>query len=112
MSGKTLSTAEAIAHLAQRPTTSAAPAARRQKPAAAAATAATHRPAGNNGDAVWRHKFRVGQTVTLVPNRYGTSRLGGFKVTTLLPQERGINQYRLKSTTDGHERVVSESELS
>lgn len=58
------------------------------------------------------HRYRAGQTVTLVPNRYGAARQGRYEVTRLLPQEHGINQYRLKSVSDGHERVAREDELA
>jgi hypothetical protein len=57
------------------------------------------------------HRYRAGQTVTLAPNRYGPNRHGRFEVTRLLPEEHGINQYRLKSVVDGHERVAREDEL-
>ena len=57
------------------------------------------------------HKFRAGQTVTLLPNRYGADRNGSFEVTRLLPEEHGVNHYRLKSVADGHERVAGEDEL-
>ncbi|HEX4113629.1 MAG TPA: hypothetical protein VH020_13935 [Stellaceae bacterium] len=57
------------------------------------------------------HKFRVGQTVTLLPNHYGSNRHAHFQVVWLLPQEHGNNHYRLKSVTDGHERVATEDEL-
>jgi len=57
------------------------------------------------------HKFRTGQMVTLLPNRYGSDRNGSFEVTRLLPEERGVNHYRLKSAADGHERVAGEDEL-
>ncbi len=58
------------------------------------------------------HRFHAGQTVTLLPNRYGSNRNGSFEVTRLLPAEHGINHYRLKSVADGHERVAAEDELS
>ena len=57
------------------------------------------------------HRYRAGETVTLAPNRYGSNRHGRFEVTRLLPEEHGINQYRLKSVVDGHERVAREDEL-
>ncbi len=110
MSAKTLSPAETIAQLAQRPTVRIAHSTRRRT--AAGADGATIRVSANFADAVWRHKFRVGQTVTLLPNRYGANRLGRFTVTSLLPQEHGINQYRLRSAADGHERVATEEELT
>ena len=114
MSGKViLSPAEAIAHLMQRSSADVSTAAaRRRAPDEDASSAADTRASRNGGYVASRHKFRVGQTVTLVPNRYGANRLGSFKVTFLLPQEHGINQYRLKAASDGHERVATESELS
>jgi hypothetical protein len=57
------------------------------------------------------HKFKAGQSVTVLAARTKTSPSGLFKVVRLLPQERGINNYRIKSTTDGHERVVMEGEI-
>jgi hypothetical protein len=57
------------------------------------------------------HKFRAGQQVTVAPNRHYGQRGGTFKVVRLLPEERGMCQYRVKSVTDGHERVVLEGDL-
>ena len=58
-----------------------------------------------------KHRFKVGDTVRvnhsanphLPPNRY--------RVVRLLPAEGRDHQYRLKSLTDGQERVVRESDL-
>jgi hypothetical protein len=58
------------------------------------------------------HKFKAGQKVTLAPSGYGSNRQTNFQVVRPLPSERGINQYRIKSVVDGHERVALESELS
>ncbi len=59
------------------------------------------------------HKFRTGQKVTLASSRSGPSdRPGTFEVVRLLPEEHGINHYRLKSIVDGHERVATEGELT
>jgi len=55
------------------------------------------------------HKFKVGQLVTLHSQQHGDER---FEVVRLLPAANGDFQYRVKSTRDGHERVVLESELS
>jgi hypothetical protein len=57
------------------------------------------------------HKFRVNQTVELVaPDvKLETRR---FAIVRPLPTEHGVLQYRIKSLTDGHERVVTESELA
>jgi hypothetical protein len=57
------------------------------------------------------HKFRAGQSITILPRAGGTPSRGKFTIVRLLPQERGINQYRIRSTIDGHERVVVESEI-
>ena len=57
------------------------------------------------------HRFKVGQLVTLHSKRHGVW-AEKFEVVKLLPQEGGDFQYRVKSTRDGHERVVLESELS
>lgn len=62
------------------------------------------------------HKYRVGQTVRFVKE----SRSGGlagnpsgnFRVVRLLPDYLGTNQYRIESTSDGHERVVGEGEIA
>jgi hypothetical protein len=57
------------------------------------------------------HKYRAGQTVTMTPNRARAAPRGRFEITRLLPPEQGNYQYRIRSVTDGHERVVLESEL-
>jgi hypothetical protein len=54
------------------------------------------------------HKFHTGQTVTLASNRANQQQ---FKVVKLLPEEHGLNHYRLKSVIDGHERIATEDEL-
>jgi hypothetical protein len=109
---KTLSPAETIAQLAQRRSIRTAQMTRRRALAADASDAVNIRLVGKTPDAVWRHKFRVGQTVTLAPTHYGANRQGSFEVTNLLPQEHGINQYRLRSRADGHDRVANEDELN
>jgi hypothetical protein len=38
-------------------------------------------------------------------------RIGEFEVVRLMPSERGINQYRIRSLVDGHEWMVTEGEL-
>ena len=58
-----------------------------------------------------RHKFKIGQRVTMLPSRFSVNREGAFQIVRLLPVEQGINHYRIKSVSDGHERVVTESEL-
>ena len=59
------------------------------------------------------HKFAVGQTVRVSPDRYpGGASPGNFKIVRLLPEAAGILQYRVKSQLDGHERVVREDQLT
>lgn len=65
------------------------------------------------------HKYRVGQTVRFVKPRrsgvldgIGAIPTGSFRVAGLLPVYLGNNQYRLQSTSDGHQRVVVESEIA
>jgi len=59
-----------------------------------------------------QHKFRVGQQLDLLPS-YGSSnrRAGGCKVVSLLPFEGAKLQYRVQSTLESHQRIVSESDL-
>jgi hypothetical protein len=59
------------------------------------------------------HRYAIGQTVYLTPNRFDRSsaRKGRFRVTGLLPESQGDYQYRIKSASDAHERVAPESEL-
>lgn len=61
------------------------------------------------------HTYRVGQTVRFF-KRSRSSGIGGmptgsFRVVGLLPNYRGNNQYRVQSISDGHQRVVIESEI-
>jgi hypothetical protein len=57
------------------------------------------------------HKFKVGQLVTLHSRRHGVF-AEQFEIMRLLPFAGGDFQYRIRSTRDGHERVVFESDLS
>lgn len=58
------------------------------------------------------HKFAVGQTVLFSPGRTGpAARAVRYKIVRLLPAEHNDHQYRIKSESDGHERVVKESQL-
>lgn len=104
--GKILSRSETIAQLARRSATITVQSGHRRSGAAdnVPLLARTGAPAAV-------HKFRTGQTVTLLPNHYGSNRLARFQVISLLPQEHGANHYRLKSVADGHERVATEDEL-
>jgi hypothetical protein len=58
------------------------------------------------------YRFEAGQTVQLAPSGYVGHVRGSFTVVCQLPEEHGIRQYRVRSVTDGHERVVTEGELT
>jgi len=62
------------------------------------------------------HIYRVGQTVRFVKTTQSRgiagSPSGDFKVIGLMPDYQGNNQYRLQSTSDGHQRVVVEAEIA
>ncbi len=67
---------------------------------------------GWKGVIVPRHRFKVGQTVHLVPNRLERHVPGGaYTIQRALPDEGRDLQYRVKNVQDGHERVVSEAQL-
>ena len=56
------------------------------------------------------HKFKVGQTVGLVPSLRSGAR-GAYQIVSLRPSEDGTKQYRIKSKEEAYERVVTESDL-
>ena len=62
------------------------------------------------------YRYRVGQTVRfiMVSRNSGIGGLpaGDFQVVGLLPNYLGNNQYRVQSNSDGHQRVVIESEIA
>ena len=59
------------------------------------------------------HKFAVGQSVLFSPDRHQQNTVQRrFKVVRLLPEAANVLQYRVKSQSDGHERVVREDQLA
>jgi len=58
------------------------------------------------------HKFKPGQSVEFVASDRRFKPLGVFKIVRVMPSERGIQQYRIKSVMDGHERVAMEGDLA
>jgi hypothetical protein len=59
------------------------------------------------------HKFKVGQSVSFMLGSVGRGGATGiYKVTQLLPAEDDDFQYRIKSASEPHERVVKESQLN
>ena len=58
------------------------------------------------------HKFRIGQSVEYFAGKRFDRLAGGrYTVVRLLPIEGSTPQYRIKSASDGRERVVRESEI-
>ena len=58
------------------------------------------------------HKYTIGQVVHFSPDRIQlSSGRGRFKIVRLLPEAASVFQYRVKSVTDGQERVVREDQL-
>jgi hypothetical protein len=57
------------------------------------------------------HKFRIGQSVDLIPSTFRTAATGGYEIVRLQPADSGTPQYRVKSKSESHERVVAESDL-
>lgn len=59
------------------------------------------------------HRFKIGQTVSFASGPYGRGGSSGvYKITQLLPAEGDDRQYRIKSASEPHERVVKESQLA
>ena len=58
------------------------------------------------------HSFRIGQTVTLVPNEFLGVKHGLYAIVRLLANDGLDREYRVKHLADGHERVVRQSEIS
>jgi hypothetical protein len=59
-----------------------------------------------------QHSFSIGQSVELVPGRLdGNMPRGTYTVQRLLPNDGADREYRVRSQSDGHERVVRESQL-
>ena len=53
------------------------------------------------------HKFKMGQTVDLIPSTFPVSAARGtYEIVSLRPAEDGNPQYRIKSKSETHERVV------
>jgi hypothetical protein len=65
------------------------------------------------GVSMTNHKFKVGQTVNLIPNRLDRQLpSGAYTILRLLPIEGLDIRYRVRNSRDGHERVVLEGQLS
>lgn len=59
-----------------------------------------------------KHRFKIGQTVTITSGTFEARAPGEtFKVIRQLPAEGRAIPYRIQSTRDRHERVVDEGQL-
>jgi len=58
------------------------------------------------------YKFKLGQSVEFVHSDLRARPPGAFEIVRVMPSERGIQQYRVRSAIDGHERMAIESELA
>ena len=64
------------------------------------------------GSVMQAHKFQVGETRHFTPSAFDRSAPRGlYEIVRLLPAEGLGHQYRVKCVADGHERVVTESQL-
>ena len=57
------------------------------------------------------HRFKVGQTVNLIPSISRIAAQGHFEIVSLRPVEGETPQYRIKNRSELHERVVAETDL-
>jgi hypothetical protein len=61
---------------------------------------------------VAKAKFRAGERVEFTSSTVGRpGAVGGYTVVRVLPLEGGEQQYRIKSASEQHERVATESQL-
>lgn len=59
------------------------------------------------------HLYAVGQVVNYQPGVFeNPAARGSYEVVRLLPADATSNQYRIRSVSDGHERVVKEVSLT
>jgi hypothetical protein len=61
---------------------------------------------------VHTHKFKVGQTVALIPSMSRPGAGGDYEIISLRPTEGEESpRYRIKCKSEPHERVVAEADL-
>jgi hypothetical protein len=59
------------------------------------------------------HRFKLGRSVFLQPTMFNRdASRGAFEVIKQLPERDGQFEYRIKSSSEPHERVTKESELT
>jgi hypothetical protein len=59
----------------------------------------------------YTHKFRIGQTVDLIQSTFRSAASGHYEIVSLRPADGEVPQYRIKSKSESHERVVAENDL-
>ena len=57
------------------------------------------------------HKYKIGQTVELIQSSIRSAARGGYEIVSLRPPDDGDPKYGIKSRSENHQRVVSESDL-
>ena len=57
------------------------------------------------------HRFKIGQIVDLIPTTFRSAAKGSYEIVRLVPASAQDPQYRIKSKSEIHERVVSEGDL-
>jgi hypothetical protein len=57
------------------------------------------------------HKFKIGQSVHLIPSISRSAASGHYEIIGLRPSDGEVPQYRIKSSNEVHDRVVSERDL-
>jgi hypothetical protein len=57
------------------------------------------------------HKFKIGQIVDLIPSISRFAAKGHYQIVSLRPADGENLQYRIRSKSEAHERVVAESDL-
>jgi len=59
----------------------------------------------------YTHKFKIGQTVDLIQSTFRSAAAGHYEIVSLRPADGEVPQYRIKSKSESHERVVAENDL-
>ena len=59
-----------------------------------------------------QHRFQIGQLVDLKPSYARAAAKGTYRIESLVPASTDQPQYRIKSTSENHVRVVPESDLT
>lgn len=57
------------------------------------------------------HHFKIGQLVEIIPSTMRWAAKGTYEIVSLVPVSANDPQYRIKSVSEKHERVVGQSDL-